>query len=474
MFSQWIAQPALRCFLIEATYLESGQSKTLRRATMAYRSKASDTPALMPYPDTIIGMGDFTRDMTEAFVGFSTSGAGAIELFLDDEVKRLITQGNFAGQAVTIKAGSPDWPLAQFGTLIKHAISAGLEQVDDSTVKLTFRDRASVFDKPLLTATYTSITAKGEYKPMCLGQCFNISPVLIDANAKQYQVNNGPVEAITQVRENGLSIPFTANLTEGTFTTVNAVKGRITADVKGHKHSGSWLKNATQLVNYLLSTLSLVPTTDVGVLPDHQVGVYVTDNTQIKAILDELVTSVGGAWLYNRHNQFRIIRYTGPGTVTHTLSLDEYEDNTLRPIRRIEPLKSIKLGYGKNFTPQADGLAGSVRETRPATARLYEKEFSYSESKNSPITTQFPEAQAITVPSALVNEADCQAESDRRKALAASVRHVWELTAFATPFTFNLGETIKVQTGRNHFLTGVITRLVDDYDDESVQVELVA
>jgi len=473
MFDSWITEPGLRCFLVEARYLEAGETKTLRRANMPYRSKSSDSPALTPYPDTIIAMGDFTRDMSEAFVGFSISGAGAIELFLDDEIKELLTTANFAGQAVTIKAGAPDWSLSQFGTLVEHAICGGLQQVDDSTAKLTFRDRASVFDKPLLTETYSSGPSKGEFKPIALGQCFNISPVLIDANAKKYQVNNGPLEAITQVRENGLSIPYTANLTDGTFTTTNAVKGRITADVKGHKHSGTWLQSGTQTINYLLSTLGLAVTTDTAVLPDYLMGLYITQDTPVKQLLDDVVSSVGGAWFYNRKNKFRLIRYTGVGTVAHTLSQDDYEDGTLKVARRIEPLKSIKLGYQRNFTPQADGLAGSVRELTPTIATRYEKEYSYIYVENANITTQFPEAEAITVPSALVSESDCQAEANRRKDLAAGVRHVWELTAFTTPFKFNLGETINVQTAKTQFLTGVITRLVDDYDEETVKLELV-
>jgi len=61
-FNEWIKTPGQdRCYLVEFAARVDGDIITLRRSTHPYRTAPGDNPALMPYQDTITGMGSWGR-----------------------------------------------------------------------------------------------------------------------------------------------------------------------------------------------------------------------------------------------------------------------------------------------------------------------------------------------------------------------------------------------------------------------------
>jgi hypothetical protein len=473
-FSEWIKTPGLdRCYVVEFQVRQSGVLRTIRRSTHPYRSAPDDVPALTPYPDTILSVGSWGRELTELFTGFSTTAQSSIEFFMDDELESFIEFATVGGLPVVIRCGDARWPLTQFGVVIS-AVAEALTATSYDTAQLTLRDPSALLRQKLQSTLITVGPNAGQPVPICLGRCFNVSPVLIDDATKTYQVHDGAIHAITAVRENGVSIPFTANLASGTFTLTNNAKGRVTADVDGAKPAGLWLHTAAHMISYLTARFSLAEPAQLSSLPTYMLGYYISDETTLSDALDEISVSVGAAWFYSRTGQLQWHWFNGVGEPTQGVSADTIEDDTLWPRRRIVPAKAVTLGYRRNWTPQADGLAGSVRETTPALATAYEKEESSITLENPTVVVDHPDATTLTDSTLIVLQSDAATEAARRAAWVAVPRHVYELSAFTAPFNLDLGQTVTIEYPR-YFTAGqraVITRITDDllYDTATLEV----
>ncbi len=474
-FADWIKTPGMdRCYLVEFQVRVAGQLQTVRRATHPYRSGPNDSPAFTPYPDTVLSVGSWGRELTELFTGYSTTASVSIELFLDDELLSLLETANVGGLPVTIRCGDASWPLAQFGIVIS-ATAEALKATSYDTAQLTLRDSSELLRRQLQTTLIATGPNAGQPVPVCLGRCFNVSPILLNDATKTYQVHDGAIQAITAVRENGVAIPYTANLAAGTFTLTNNAKGRVTADVDGAKPAGVWLQSAAQMITHLLSRFGIAAPTGLAGLPSYQLGLYITGDKTLATVLDDISASVGAAWYYSRLGQLQWLHFNGPTASVATLSADGIEDNSLWPRRRIAPAKTVKVGYRRNWTPQADGLAGSVRETTPALATTYEQPESTLPTTNAGVAAAYPDAADVSVSTLIVQQADATTEANRRATWAAVPRTVFEFSAFAAPFNLDLGQTVTIQYPQ-YFVAGgtaVITRLRDELLFDTCTLEVI-
>ena len=458
---QWLDTPGLfRMVLVEADYLQDDQLKTLYLSNAPYRSAGTDNPAYMPFDDWIISDLEFSRRMTQALIGRTTASIAGIELQLTPEVELLLTGANFAGQQIRVLIGDKSWLKSDFLTLVT-GLSNGIDALGVDRARISFRDKSAALERPVATNVFVTGHSAGKLKPVCLGRCFNVSPVLLDANTKTYQVHDGPISAITQVRENGVSIGYNADLAAGTFTLANAASGRITADVDGAKINGQWLKTAIDFAKYLTGE-----TTISGDLPDYLLGLYVSDNKSVIRALDDVVSSVGGGWHYNRQGRLVIHRFDGVGSSSALVTADDIEFSSLVLKIRLPPLRSISLGYRKNWTIQADGLAGVVTEQNPLLAL----QSSESESKavaTNDVLTNYPAAASIEVSTLIVNAVDAATEVNRRVVLSAEPHAIYEMQAFASPLAFNLADSVTVTypqyfvAGANALVVGIVDQPID-------------
>ncbi len=472
-FADWIKTPGVdRCYLLEFQARVGGQLKTVRRSTHPYRSGPNDSPAFTPYPDTVLSVGSWGRELTELFTGYSTTSATAIDLFIDDEIRSLLESASVGGLPVTIRCGDARWPLSQFGIVITASADT-LRATAYDTAQLTLRDRAELLRKPLQSTLLATGPNAGDPVPVCLGRCFNVSPVLVSEATRTYQVHDGAIQAISAVRENGAPISYTANLAAGTFSLTYNAKGRITADVDGAKVGGVWLQSAAQMIPHLLSRVGIAAPAGLAALPAYQLGIYINGGKTLASVLDDISASIGAAWYYSRTGALQWLHFNGPTAPVGNITADGIEDDSLWPRRRIAPAKTVTLGYRRNWTVQADGLAGSVRETTPALAALYEKTESLAPITNAGVDD--PDAADISVSTLIVSQADAATEANRRAVWAAQPRTVFEFDAFAAPFNLDLGQTVTIQYPQYFATPGpaVITRLRDDLQSDTCTLEVI-
>jgi len=470
--AQWLKRPGLfRCILVEAQYIEAGITKTLYLSNHAFRSLPSDNTPNIAYKN-LLNVGStltFSQRMSVALFGKTDTSTGAIEFFLHPSLESLINNADFAGQTIKVFIGDPTWPRDNF--IEKFiGLSKSIDPIDDNRARITFSDYSATLTTPVLTNLVSSGTNKDVFKPRCFGQCFNIEPVLLDAVTRIYQINDGAIQAVSQVRESGFIIASTnyiVNLTAGTITINKNVTGRLTLDCQGHVEAGVYLSTAEQIINYLLGLANQSNALDSNVLPTYTLGLYIKKQRNIDDCIDELCKSVGGNWYFDALSQFRVQHYTGVSvTSTSNVNSGQIKQASLRIKQRFAAVKQLTLGYQKNFTPQAEGLAAAITENSPELAALFQNKESVVNGTNNIVNSSAAINSEISTLIANLN--DAQTELNRRLMLIKVPRTIYECET--TLKTHTQGETTTVTypkyflAGKNAVVVGHIHRLNNPTD----------
>jgi len=456
----WLQTPGeLRVVLVEADCLDAGNPQKLLMSNLPY----TPHPENVAYDDVLEGELSVSRRMSEVFSGRSSASRGDLEAFNDGLLDEWLEYW-FGQQPLRVFLGAPGWSRDQF-RLIIDGISVSPSAGKDS-LTLSFRDKAELVDKP-----FPRGEINGVKKPLCFGDCFNVEPLLVDDAAHRYQVHDGPVESIA-VRDSGVLLSGASapvvDLATGTFELSTQPAGRITCDVQGAKPV-TWLSTVVDIVRHILEVYADIGIDEIndgelvalnGVAP-YVAGLYVNDDTTMSAALDQLMSSLGAYWFFDRLGVFRSGRLEElTGTAAHFIVEDDIDEDGVSVKRTIDPLKSIKLGYRKNWSVQSDGLAGSVSD---AGRDLYGKP--YTLAVFSAALPAYPGAQdGAENETLLVSQADAEAEAERRQALFSVPRKIYEVEAASAAFAINLADEVSVSfpgfvfhSGAN----GIVTALTD-------------
>jgi hypothetical protein len=450
MFETWLKTPgAFRCVLIE---LET-DTGTRYFSNSAYQTGANDIPANTPYDPFVIGGLEITRSMSEVFSGVSSSLISDLELIKNDDTLNI---GDVNEKNIKIFFGDKAWLKSEF-QLVMHGVIDEMTPETDK-IRIAFRELSQTLVIPVLSEVYDSGPSEGEIKPLCLGRCFNIAPVLIDATNHIYQFNTVTSKALTKAKFNGDTVApanYIVDLAQSTIQFLIKPVGNITLDVDGAVITGAWLQTATDFINYLMAT-RLIQTTQISNLATYQLGCYITNNMQYGALLDEICASVGAYWFYNRLGVFTCSAFVGTtGIATDELTDDQNIQHSRNQRRRISPLKQLTLGYQKNWSP-LENVAPVVFDTDPALAQQLNK----TESVHS--KSQSNNGDAITVSTLISNKVDAQTETERRLQLKSLTRYVYETEQLAGPLNWHLGDELTLETPAKNGERCIITRLSEN------------
>lgn len=470
-FRSWLeSQGNFRCILVELDYKEAGVTKTACLSNAAFVSAGTDVPAHTAYDPFVTGEVQFERSLNEVFTGFSTSKTSDIELIYNTVTQALLSKAVY-GQPVRIYLGDKSWPKSDFKQIIAGLCDGVMPE--QTKIRLKFRDAADVLKTPLLTARYTSGTAVEQLKPLCLGRCFNIQPVLISGATHQYQFSTGPSHAVTAVRFNGSVVPssyYTLNLTDSTITFTTFPNGDVTMDVDGLKVGGSWLQTAAEFIGHIASMRGI--TVNCSGLPSYMLGLFLNTDIAVDQVLDDICASIGGYWFFDRLGQFKVRAFNGLPSEPPSafLTKDQTVYGTQKIRRVINPLYSMTLGYKRNWSP-LNNIAAVVHETTPAIAAELAAEGKTATRTQPAVIVNYPQAETISADSLLVSEADAVTELNRRLALSAVPRFIYELQQLSVPFLWQIGEGTHLESIGINGDRAVITKLLEAPNNGTCTVE---
>ncbi|TAL43998.1 MAG: hypothetical protein EPN89_14770 [Methylovulum sp.] len=346
------------------------------------------------YDPRIVDITPFTKSMfgSGRTSGSTASGGGSLVLSNADNGLDAYHTWGFAGRKCELYVGEQEQDFANYALVLTATIEQPLYAFGgDSAATVTFklRDKVRVLDVPIQENLYLGTNATtGVYegteddlldkpKPLCFGECLNITPVPCNTTLHHYQIHDGPIEAITTVYDAGEVVTYyTEDLANGYFTLTQPPAGAITCNVKGAKPS-VYLSTVADIVQHIVETYGGIATgdidtasiTDLNTANSATVGIYITEDTTIIAVIDELLSSISGFWGFDGLSRFFVGRLAVPtGT-----SLATFTNTDLIDIKYIEsgdeqgniPIYKVQLGYKKIFTVQNDGdLAGIITPQR--------------------------------------------------------------------------------------------------------------
>lgn len=458
-FQEWLRDlDEPRALLIEQSYLDGGIAGKLYFSNYPYASGPEPQPLgqgpyNQPYDDVLVSDLEMSRRMSEAFTGQSTVERGDYTIANDGSRDDLLGYW-FKGQKVKIYLGSPGWARDEF-RLIADYICDGIQaSLDDITFKI--RDKSQRLNKPFVRPELNAGPTPEAKSPLLFGKVFNAKPALIDVASHRWQIHPGAVAAISEARDNGIVISDTPNLSAGYTELVINDYGEITLDVERQPSSCMGVAQDI-LTNYAGIGVSEIDGASVSSLEasaPFTVGLYVDSDQTMLAALDQVMSSAGGYWHFNRLGVFKVGRLNAPtGSPIRELFPDDIAEDGLQVRREIEPAPKLSIGYQKNHTVQTGSVANLVADD--FKERLG-REYSSASAENGAVPGLYPDAVELPeTPTLLVNQADAQSEANRRAAINAEPHRVYEVAAFGLGLDINLGDEIRIHYPGHGFENGL-------------------
>ena len=314
---------SIPCILVEAIANIAGTETTLYLSTKGYVTGAADTPANTVYNPYIAGGVTLTEEITIDMS--ATMSYGDIELYnvageLDAWLGYI-----WANRSVKVFNGFLGAARSSF-TLVFDGVIDDIGSASRDRLNIKIRDKLQRLNCPVSDVKLGGTTANADSViPLVFGEVCNITPLLINPATLQYQVHNGPIELIIEVRDNGVPIAgFTPNLAAGTFTLSASPAGVITCSVQGDKPSGvynntistivqrlalGYGKAATQFVSGDLDLTALALFDSLHVQP---VGTYLSGRENVINVMQDLAASVGAAVTITRAGKLSLLYIAFP------------------------------------------------------------------------------------------------------------------------------------------------------------------
>lgn len=348
---------------------------TLCLSTAPFTSSATDDPANATYHDVIIEMPVLKSDATEIFTGQSRQDYGSFTIALGAGERDHWLGWNFDGKDVEAWVGGIGWDRWDF-LKVMTGIVAGIETPDPDRMVFNVRDKSAALARTFQDNTISgSGPNAGRPAPYALGYLFNIEPILEDAAALQYRFDDGThndaVITVPDVRDSGVTVTFTeeTDADSGTFTLSASPTGRITCDVvvttaDSHPEMFFEVASVGDLDYYRGDGIG----SEANWADAAQAGIFIPSSSEPTTgqVLDQIAQSGSAFWWFDRLQFLRAAKFDGDDPYHHhELSQDEVAN--FRMQRYILPSLQEPVYAKKNWTVQADGLAGAVSATDRAT-----------------------------------------------------------------------------------------------------------
>lgn len=235
-FLAWLKDSAaIRCMLVEVGVQVGGVEITRYLSNKGYVTEVTDTPPNTTYSPYIVGGIKLTEQLSIDGTASLTTGdieldnlSGDRDAWLDDI---------WANRQIKVFIGDMRWPRADF-RLVHDGMVAQLDTKNRTRINLRVSDKLQRLNTPISETKLGGSTNNADKLiPLCFGEVHNVEPLLVDSLTNKYQVHNGVIESIIEVRDNGIPVGFTPNLTLGTFTLAATPVGQVTCSVQGARVS---------------------------------------------------------------------------------------------------------------------------------------------------------------------------------------------------------------------------------------------
>lgn len=536
-FSDWLSRDSHRVVLFEAEYATSAtliywnSTGIPLNSTEYYMNSSyadvqtgvvyfSTSPYVTQYNDTFLNVSnvgvvniayDDAISGTPEIVGKlnQSSTIGQIQILNNSGEYDYILPYAWEGHPFRLLLGDRNWYRSEFVQVFEGTLEK-VTAPSINTIQFSIKDKRESLDvelqEELLTEDYIlnklknsawadinttdpvliySDSSVNALVPICLGKCFNIEPVLISISDHIYIIHEGPIDAVTEVRSNGVILDisqYKVDLNNGLLRLLsNPDSTQITCDVIGTSQRPYGTRSEItddQVTDYsipaLLEYLLLNKTTLIGTdlcwqawnnfpYKSYEVGYYSKSQETVLSVCEKLMASVGGFIRFDRSCVLQILVLEDPelisiGPLQDSVTLVD-EDSMIEfgiSLQDTEmPNHGITVGYRKNWTVQDKAsLAGSV-PVELGLGLAYSTDYSKVSVNIPDVKPIYPTAKDTgVIETLLYNKADAIVEMGRRKGIRSIKRFIYKVESTAIPFVINIGDVVEVQDERFGFNLG--------------------
>lgn len=396
--------------------------------------------------------------------GDSSLSFGDIEIDNYGGVRDSWLNDIWAKRDIVIKLGDVRWPIADYRVQFTGLID-DIDSRDSQVLNLKIRDSLERINTPISDAKLGGSTDnKDELIPLTFGEVHNVSPLLTNPSTFEYQVHDGPIEDIIEVRANGVPVSITKDLSNGKFTLdANPHNQKITCSVQGDKPGGTYYNKIADIIEQITTrygeSTNRLTSGDIdssnfstfNAANTEVVGIYLRSGENVRRVCNQLANSVGAQIVMNSDGELQLHQITLPvsGTAIDIEADQSFGSNTFEDeiiiSQRLTAQSTKKLEYNRNYTIQQQLETGIVQESKD----LFEREWLSVISVNSTVKSDYrqqEEPEAIQTLLQVTSEA--QAECDRRRQLFDQPRHIYTKACTAGLFHVQLGDRVNLYSHR--------------------------
>jgi hypothetical protein len=483
-FLAWLGQPARRpCVLVEVVARVSGVETTRYLASEPYTTGPAETPSNQYYAPRIVGGCKITERLSLDGSGAGMS-FGDIELANSDGALDGWLADVWANRILRMYVGDVTWPRADF-RLVFDGVTADLDSSSRDTLNLKARDKLQRLNSVVSETKLGGSSPNADrLLPIILGEVHNVEPLLADKATLKYQVHNGAMEDVIEVRDNGVVVSATETLASGYFNLNASPAGVVTCSAQGAKLAGTYVNTVAKLIELLATNYGKDPFSagdlDAANLSafnaanPQPVGRPLMDRENVLAICQELAASVGAQVVTSATGLLRVLRVDLAGTSPTAVSSLNMDEDSLQIAQRVPVQAAVKLGYCKNWTVQTNLQTGIP----PEHADLYGQEWLTSTASDSGVATTYKlMAEPVQQDTLLLVKSDADAEAARRLALWKVQRTVYAYDGYPALMLQPLGGYQTITASRFGMSGGVSAQIVSverDWLVSRVKFEVLA
>jgi hypothetical protein len=338
------------------------------------------------------------------------------------------------------------------------------------------------------------VSLKGLPKPLTFGRTFNCTPVLVNSTSRIYQIHDGAVSDIVDVRDNGLILTDAGDTTDlpgwtggsaGQYKT-DISRGLIRLwSVPNGAVTCNPLRANTDAEGAVLDVLEKAGITNIqpgtfGQLPNVTIGFFLgAEPTHTIEVLNQILFDLD-AWVYGDRNGKVACGVHGNPLFDPPIAEIEGRAEADSPcvvvsLSRIEtpsPPSSVQIAYKRNYTPLSDQSLDSSLTL--SSRQAFGLPFLVNDSvSNADALDVHPDAEPLILGTGIMRfEAGADIVRDQIINRLGKRRNMYEITITYPLFRFVPGQIVKVFYDRFGLAGGVngeIVSVIDQRDTTTIR-----
>lgn len=508
-----------RCVLVKVGVYSTGVAETAGEI-FKYLSNAgmTTTDGAITFTPLIAGSLRFSESLSPE--GGIAISYGDIELInqdgtLDDWLDT--TKYVWVNRPIEIYYGSPQTVLSNISNLAAEfdlVFSGVVSDIDSraiSTINIKVRDKMERLNTAVteeVLGTYgtwgSGQTNQDNVLPLIFGEPHNFQPMLIDPSQLEYYAGVGPIEQITEIRDNGVPIytvgiltgGATINTTTGKFKLTKPIVGDCTVSAQGVKQSidfssGTLSSTYTNTIANIIAVLvtqygkvSTRLTISELDLPNflafstantQYIGLYLNSRDNVLTVCQNVANSIGAQIYFTRIGKLQILQYGVPTSdASVSIGPEDMVLNSFTISNRSTIVAAKKLGYCKNWFLQTNLTTAIPVEHK----YMFGEEWWYKTSNDTTgsKTLYKLNSEPTEKPTYLVDGTQADAEAVRLNNYFGQIRTTYKFTGFSRLLTLKLGQPVLIthpRFGLSAGKSGQVVSLSPDWGTGKIEVEVV-